>query len=207
MKLPRLILPVLVAAVLCNAASALIVKIPSFTELVAQADFIAKTEVTDVRCQWKETGDGKVIVTVVTFKVAEVLKGTAPAQFEFTQLGGQVGDNGMHVAGLPEWHKGERDYLFVAGNGNVVCPLVGVTHGRYWIVNEGGTEYVAKADGAALADVADVAAPVAEAKAGFVIPRALRASSSQPLTAADFATAVRAELGRIEKAKRAAAMK
>lgn len=203
MKLPRILLP-LAAALLCHAASAIIVKVPSFTELVAEAEFIAKTEVTDVHCQWQDSPDGKVIVTVVTFKVEEVVKGSTPATFEFTQLGGQVGEDGMHIAGLPQWRVGERDYLFVAGNGKVVCPLVGITHGRYWIVKEGGIEYVAKADGAALADVAGVSAPVAEARPDSAGARGLRATASQPLTAAEFVGAVRAELARIEKASTAA---
>ena len=206
MKLRLPLLSSLVAALLCNAASALSVQIPSFTELVGQADLIAKTEVADVRCQWQNTKDGKVITTTVTFKVLEAIKGTSAPQFEFTQLGGQVGSDGMHIAGLPEWHKGERDILFVAGNGKVVCPLVGITHGRYWVVKESGVEYVAKCDGAALADVSDVSSPVAESKHNVVIPRALKVAgpNDSPLTVADFTGAVRAEIGRIEKAAKQA---
>lgn len=205
MNISRLV--ALAGTLLCSVASALTVNVPTFTDLVAKADVVAKTEVTDVRCEWQTSPTGKqVIVTVVTLKVEDTLKGAAGAQFEFTQLGGQVGSRAMRIDGLPEWHKGDRDILFVAGNGKTVCPLVGIPHGRYWIIKDGDTEYVTRSDGSALAAVAEVATPMATVRPGVVTPRVLQkaAAGEMPMTTDAFAAAIRTELVRIEAAKAAA---
>jgi hypothetical protein len=34
---------------------------------------------------------------------------------------------------MPTFTPGEQDVLFVAGNGSVVCPLVGVWQGRFYV--------------------------------------------------------------------------
>lgn len=190
--------PVLLAsaALLCSAAHALTVNVPSFTELVAKAELIARTEVIGVRSQRQPSPTGQpIIVTIVTFKVEERLKGSSPEQFEFTQLGGQVADEGLQIAGLPTWQMGDRDIVFVAGNGKVVCPLVGIPHGRFWIVTTGTSEYVARSDGSALVSTDDVSAPLGQPHpADPTAPKA--AGAAEPLTVAAFAAAVRAELTR-----------
>ncbi len=184
---------------IATSASALTVVPPTFSELVACAESIVRTEVVDTKAEWRRTSDGRpFIVTLVTLKIEATLKGASSAELVLTQLGGQIGETWLAIPGLPQWRKGDRDFLFVAENGRVICPLVGLPHGRYWIVRDPATqaEYVARNNGAALAAVADVANPLSEVGA---TPSRLLASADTlhpPLSAPQFETAVRGEVVR-----------
>lgn len=184
---------------IATGASALTVVPPTFSELVACAESIVRTEVVDTKTEWRRTSDGRpFIVTLVTLKIEATLKGTASTELVLTQLGGRIGETWLAIPGLPQWRKGDRDFLFVAENGRVICPLVGLPHGRYWIVRDPASraEYVARNNGAALAAVADVANPLTEVGAP---PGRLLASADTlhpPLSASQFETAVRSEVAR-----------
>jgi hypothetical protein len=47
----------------------------SFSEMVAAADVIVQADVVTRDSEWKTTRDGRVIVTQVTFRVEDTLKG------------------------------------------------------------------------------------------------------------------------------------
>ncbi len=184
----------LVAAslVVGGTAAALTVRPPSFAELVAEAETIVRVETLASRCEWRETPRGRVIVTFVTLRVETTLKGEAAREIELRQLGGQIGEERMEIEGLPRFGVGDRDYLFIVGNGRSLCPLVGIPHGRYPIMRlaEAGDEFVARADGSPLTATAQVASPLGEG----TVSLAAGQPGDAPLRAADFEAAIRAEL-------------
>lgn len=113
--------------------------------------------------------------TLVTWRIAEPLKGTRDATYTVRFLGGPLGDRQLQVAEIPEFAVGDRELLFVRDNGLVGCPLVGGASGRIrigvkpdglsrsapsarWLA--GATETVRTASaGAALVVAPDLTAP------------------------------------------------
>jgi hypothetical protein len=112
---------------------------PTFAELVSKAAVIFEGEVIDRRSLWEPSRDGRHIVTVVTFNVSRVLKGQLGLRTELSFLGGTVGDQTMHVEGMPTFAIGDQDVLFVSADVNPASPLVGFWHGRFRIVREAST--------------------------------------------------------------------
>src|SRR4051812_19978013 len=130
---------------------------PSFDELVNRAEVIFQGSVTDVRSQWVGEGGQRHIVTYVTFKVEEAIKGTPGATYTMRMLGGTVDGQTMEVSDSPKFKKGDRDFLFVEHNGQQFIPLVGIMHGRFRVEHEqNGREIVATNRGEPLSDVASL---------------------------------------------------
>ena len=75
---------------------------------------------------------GAVPVTLVTFAVDETLKGETEYPGEITLLfgGGAIGERGFAFPGMPEFALGDRHLLFVAGNGERLCPIMGWAQGK-----------------------------------------------------------------------------
>ena len=122
----------LFAIVACaHAATATTVIAPSFDQLVARAEVIFQGTATDVRCVWEGEGQQHKIVSYVTFKVEDVLKGTVANSYTLRMLGGTVGDRTLTVSDAPRFAVGDRDILFVEHNGTQYMPLVGIMYGRY----------------------------------------------------------------------------
>lgn len=193
MKLLRLL------ALVCGVAGAgealaLSVLPPTFSELVAKSDTIVRAEVVSRRCEWRESARGRKIVTLVKLRVESSLKGAAGAEIEYQQLGGQIGDERLEVSGLPEWAPGDRDYLFMAGNGRTLCPLIAVPHGRYPIAHDAqtGQDFVGRANGVPLESTEEVVLPMT----GGPVTGLLSRLKTAPLSAPDFETAIRAEIAR-----------
>lgn len=149
---------------------------PSFAELVAEAQTIVRARVVDVRADWAESPQGRVIKTHVTFRVEKRLKGTATPELTLTFLGGELDGQGMRVAGMPQFSVGQREILFVTGNGINFCPLVGMMHGRYRVQTDAATgrEYIARNDGVPLVSEHDVQLP----QDGNPIERRLKVASA-----------------------------
>lgn len=165
-----------------------------FEELVGRADLVMRTEVLDTRCVEKGEGASRRVVTLVRVRVEKVLVGQAPSELELELLGGDVSGFSISVPGMPKFVKGDRDVLFVAGNGRLVCPLVGVNHGRFLLVSCEGKEVVARADHTPLKAVDQVGQPLRENMAmgrELLVPSTLE----EGLTVDDF------ELSIIECAK------
>ncbi|RME67896.1 MAG: hypothetical protein D6781_12205 [Verrucomicrobia bacterium] len=138
---------------------------PSFEELVARADLVVDGEITAVRSELSERQGRPVVHTYITVEVLDVLKGSAPEPLELRMLGGTVGDLTMKIDGAPEFHVGDRDILFIVGNGQQFFPLVGIMHGLYRIVPrpDDGAEIVLRTSGEPLARPTDVQRPFAHA--------------------------------------------
>jgi hypothetical protein len=128
---------------------------PTFDELVGRAELIFKGSVTDVRSQWVGEGGQRHIVTYVTFKVDDAIKGSPGASYTIRMLGGTVDGQTMEVTDSPKFKKGDRDILFVENNGKQFIPLVGIMHGRFRVEREqDGREIVATNRGGRLTNVA-----------------------------------------------------
>jgi hypothetical protein len=189
----------------CAAAAALIVLslsgmvhattviAPSFEELIAQADVVFEGEVIDTRARISPERDGSPIVTDVYFRVAKVMKGTPSSALVLQFLGGEVGDLGFRVDGVPTFAKGDRDVIFADTTTRLVSPIVGMMHGRVRITADGAgsQEIVRLFDGRPLRETG-----------------AFGAAAAQPLLAARpamslaaFESAVVAEVARQAAAK------
>jgi hypothetical protein len=181
----RVSLAFLVVVALATApAGAMIVVKRDFPELVARSEQIVIGTVTDIHEQQDLSG---VPFTLVTFSDLTVLKGDVGATFTLRFYGGHAGDVVVGIPDMPVFTLGERDVLFAAGNGEVVCPLVGVWQGRFYV----------HFDPALHADVVeDYAHQPATALAGGEPRRAPAAvgRGTTPMTLDDFRNAIADEL-------------
>ena len=186
MKPFRFLLFVFCAALTFATARATTVIPPTFDELVNEAELIFQGAVTNVQSQWTGEGADRVIVTYVTFKIDESIKGDAGSDYTIRMLGGTVDGHTTEVTDTPKFKIGDRDILFVEHNGSQFVPLVGIMHGRFHVQREklSDREIVAKDDGSPLADMAKLGKDEAAATSGSA------------LSAADFKSAIRAKLSR-----------
>ena len=134
----------LLAGVLAPAAWATTVRPLSFEEMAAQAEAIALVDTVNVRADWQTSAQGKHIVTTVTFRVERTLKGQVEPEFQLEFLGGNIAGIVMEVDGMPEFHVGGRDVLFLSANRKSVSPIVGLFQGRFRVEGDraAGTERV-----------------------------------------------------------------
>lgn len=122
---------------------------PTFVELVSEAESIHRGKVMNVRCEWVNRPDGRVIKTFVTFAVQRTLKGHPAKELTLQLSGGTLDGVSDAIVGVPQFSIGQMDIVFVRQNGVSFCPLVGMMHGRYRIQTDhaSGREYVARDDG------------------------------------------------------------
>src|SRR5436189_4659179 len=136
------------------AALATTVIPPSFDDLVGRAEMIFQGTVTDVRSEWTGEGAQRHIMSYVTVKVEEAIKGNPGASVTLRMLGGTVGAETMEVSDAPKFKIGDRDILFVENNGSQFIPLVGIHHGRFRVErDEAGREIVMTGERQPLADI------------------------------------------------------
>ncbi len=186
MKTFRLFLIATVALLTFNSARATTVIPPSFTELVNEAELIFQGTCTDSKSEWTGDGAQRHIVTFVTFKVEDALKGSPGATYTIRMLGGTVDGTTMEVSDSPKFKQGDRDILFVQHNGEQFIPLVGIMHGRYRIEQDQttGAEKVMTNGGQALSDVKNVGQD----------EHASSNADEKALAPAEFKAAIRAKL-------------
>jgi len=140
-------------------ASATTVIPPKFDELVSRAEIIFEGEVTGLQSQWIGEGAEHRIVTFVTFKIDDTLKGNAGASYTIRMLGGTVDGQTMEVTDAPKFKVGDHDVLFVENNGSQFIPLVGIHHGRFRVQkDQTGRQTLLTGAGQPLADVSQVGA-------------------------------------------------
>jgi hypothetical protein len=155
---------------------------PSFDELVLRAESVIVARVVATRSAWVNSRAGRSIVTDVTVSIEQTLKGPTYAERSFEFLGGTVGDDTLRISGMPEFHIGDRDVLFIREAGRPASPLVGFMYGRFRIIQDSrtGVDLVRTHDGRPLASTseADNARPPA-----FVAP-------PRTLTLTDFVRAI-----------------
>src|SRR4029079_14354100 len=92
-----------------TTAGATLVAPPSLDELVARADLVFEGTVVDVRSSWRDTREGRVIMSVVTFRVVRGFKGDPSQQVVLEMFGGTVGKDTMRIAGVPAFAAGDHD--------------------------------------------------------------------------------------------------
>jgi len=127
---------------------------PNFDELVSRAQVIFEGEVTGLHSQWIGEGAQHRIVTYVTFKVDDALKGDPGASYSIRMLGGTVDGRTMEVTDAPKFQVGDHDLLFVENNGSQFIPLVGIQHGRFRVQkDQSGRATLLTGEGHPLADV------------------------------------------------------
>ena len=131
-----LVLCVVVCLMVARAAFSTTVIQPSFDELVSKAGLIFVGEAVDTRSVLETTRDGRRIVTIVTFDVSSVIKGSVGLRTQLTFLGGTVGGETMEIAGMPKFQVGDRDVLFVSSAARSASPLMGMWHGRFRVVED-----------------------------------------------------------------------
>ena len=185
-------------ALLASPCRAISVIPPTFSKLVANAEQIARVEVTAVNSQWDTGSQGNVIHTYVQCRVLRVLKGDLGATVTVRLLGGQVGNDRMEIPGLPTFEVGAKYILFLAGNGSAFCPLVGIMHGSYRVLTDPatGVEHVARSSGRPLRAVQDVGVPIPEASVSAAASKTAAAepAATSGLTRDSFENAVTQEL-------------
>jgi hypothetical protein len=146
----RLLLSITGLALACGASATTVIP-PTFDELVTRAEAIFQGTVTDVRSQWTGEGAQRRIVSYVTFKVEDAIKGNLGRETTLRMLGGTVDGQTMQVSDAPTFKPGDRDVLFVEHNGTQFIPLVGIMHGRYRVhKDESGRDVVLTNDRALL---------------------------------------------------------
>jgi len=108
----------------------------------AEADAVFVGEVIDIFHQVSEPDSNGVRLpfTLVTFNVEAGVKGLASGQtYTARFLGGPLGEQVLTVSEIPVFERGDRDLLFIKGNGNRGCPLVEGAHGRVQLDSASGT--------------------------------------------------------------------
>ena len=172
---------------------------PSFDELVDQAQLIFQGTVTETQSQWAGEGASRRIVTYVTFKVEEAIKGEPGETYTLRMLGGTVDGQTMEVTDSPKFKVGDRDIVFVENNGSQFIPLVGIMHGRFRVQQDKATgrEVVTSNAGQPVKDVAELGKgdDHAHGKTGSAQSSAA-AAAERPLGSSDFKAAVRAKLAK-----------
>lgn len=162
---------------------------PTFDELVDQADFIFQGEVTNVKSEWIGEGAQRHIMSYVTFKVGDALKGNPGQNYTIRMLGGTVDGESMAVSDGPKFEVGDQDILFVQNNGSQFIPLVGIMHGRFHVrKDEAGQEIVTDHQDEPVRNLARLGNP-----------NAVELPNENNLNPAEFKTAVRS---RIESSSR-----
>lgn len=135
---------------------------PTFAELVAEAETVVRGVVTEVRAEEFDSPQGKGVRTLVTLRVERALKGTPGESVTLSILGGTVGKRTLKVVGLPQFQVGQRQIVFFANNGRVLCPLIGAGHGRYHVMTDAATqrEYVMRDNQVPLTSTDEIPLPL-----------------------------------------------
>ncbi|MEY2500072.1 MAG: hypothetical protein QOI07_406 [Verrucomicrobiota bacterium] len=154
MKLLRSFVFLCLATLALTVTRATTVIPPTFDDLVTKAETIFEGTVTGLRSEWTGEGANRHIVTYVSFKVEDAIKGATSADYTIRMFGGTVDGHTIEVTDAPKFKVGDRDILFVEHNGTQFIPLVGIMHGRFHVVadDNGANEKVTKDSGAPVAD-------------------------------------------------------
>lgn len=93
-------------------------------DLIDEAEAILVGSVTDVLSV--PTAESDFAFTFVTFKIEHALKGGSQGEsLTLRLIGGQIWEDTIQIAGVPQFSVGQRHLLFVADNGQAAVPLVG----------------------------------------------------------------------------------
>lgn len=176
-------------------AQATTVIAPGFDQLVDRADYVVRATVKSVTSDWRDNPDSpgtRYIGTRVELEVHEVIKGNPPARLVLDLVGGRVGDDTLKIDGAPQFIVGQRNILFIRGNGQQVIPLVGLHHGRFLLRRDPATgrDLVMRNNGRYLYNVREISRPGSDLSRD---PRAI------PLSAAEFSARIRGAIRQPEE--------
>ena len=133
---------------------------------------IFQGSVTGVRSEWTGEGAQRHIMSYVTLKVEDAIKGNPGSTVTLHMLGGTVGGETMEVTDTPKFKVGDRDILFVENNGTQFVPLVGIMHGRFRVKKDAaGQDAVFTNEGSPLSDVSKLGKNEEAASAGRPISK------------------------------------
>lgn len=106
---------------------------------LADAVFVGEVVAIDFQLSEPDAQGEQMPFTLVTFAVTDGIKGVdTGAQHALRFIGGPFdGDKFLEVSEVPRFELGDRDLLFVAGNGVSGCPLVGGAEGRVQLLAAG----------------------------------------------------------------------
>lgn len=124
---------ILIAFVLqLTIGNATVVKKLSEEELANQAQSIVIGTCTSIRSEWNE--EGTKIFTYITIYPQTSLKGGQISQeITIKQLGGEVGEIGMHVDGVSAFEEGEEVFLFLKKGRKGFHRPLGLFQGKFSI--------------------------------------------------------------------------
>lgn len=97
--------------------------------LTVNSDAVIIGQVTAVRSEW--TADHRRIVTRVTVRVSETLKGGPTGLLEVVQLGGELDGVKVTVAGCPAYRTGEEALFFLSGRTSTRMQVTGLAQGKF----------------------------------------------------------------------------
>jgi hypothetical protein len=130
-----------------DAAATTALKMPNDL-LAATADLVVIGTATDVRSAW----EGRMLVTVVTVRVDETVKGTPGDTVSVTLPGGIDANRrvpvAMTVAGAPRIARGEHVFLFLEHDPQIQSgyTVVGFSQGKFSIAADAGGRQVVTRD-------------------------------------------------------------
>jgi hypothetical protein len=133
MRFPFLLAPLL-ACLAPPAGATTLVKM-DLPALSRAADVVVRARVAGVSSRWSR--DGRRILTDVQLRVLERISGECADTLQLVQPGGEVGDLGQKVDGVPPFAPGEEAVLFLERQGRVHA-LVGLAQGK-WTVDRAAT--------------------------------------------------------------------
>jgi len=114
------------------AVNATVVKRLSDQDLVNQTQMVLTGTCTSIRSEWDE--DGTKIFTYITISPQNFIKSDeAPQEITVQQLGGEVGDIGMHVDGVSAYEEGEEVILFLKKGRKGFHRTLGLSQGKFSI--------------------------------------------------------------------------
>lgn len=128
------LLPLALAICLMNVGAALAQESLSIDAMILAAPTIVVASVESRRAETEDYGSSRLIVTKVTLRIEQTIKGSASQTLVVDVLGGTIGDMTLHVSHVPEFRVGDRDVLFLSGALHAVSPLVGSDQGRFRIL-------------------------------------------------------------------------
>jgi hypothetical protein len=174
MKLLRSFLLMSFLAFSLSTVGATTVIPPTFDQLVNEAEMIFEGTVKETKSEWTGQGAERHIVTYVTFKIEDPIKGALGADYTIRMFGGTVDGRTMEATDTPRFKVGDRDILFVEKNGIQFIPLVGIMHGRFRVQQDDASaqESVAKDNGARVSDLAKLGNDEEAASAGHALSKA-----------------------------------
>lgn len=175
-------------ALLPQPVSSTTVDAPDIDSLISQSDYVVRAVVRSATAAWREHAGRRYIGTRVELEIREIIKGAPPSPLVLDLIGGRVGEDELIIEGLPLFHVGDENVLFVHGEQRKMFPLVALMHGVYPVFHDAksGQDYAMRSNGRLLYSAEDVSLPMTDP--GSVKSRN---PSARPLTAAVFIRQIR----------------